>query len=123
MIRRPPRSTRTDTLFPYTTLFRSAQFHVGSLQAHHQGHVQLDLAARCHHALGDDAAAHDDAEDVHQAAFDAGVREDVVEGPGDSHLGGAACGGKRVTGLDDLELHDVITYKGKPGAAQTAKAS
>src|SRR3546814_9239112 len=25
MIRRPPRSTRTDTLFPYTTLFRSAQ--------------------------------------------------------------------------------------------------
>src|SRR3546814_9957825 len=29
MIRRPPRSTRTDTLFPYTTLFRSkAQLHV-----------------------------------------------------------------------------------------------
>src|SRR3546814_7088562 len=25
MIRRPPRSTRTDTLFPYTTLFRSVQ--------------------------------------------------------------------------------------------------
>src|SRR3546814_2596453 len=25
MIRRPPRSTRTDTLFPYTTLFRSDQ--------------------------------------------------------------------------------------------------
>src|SRR3546814_4459940 len=25
MIRRPPRSTRTDTLFPYTTLFRSCQ--------------------------------------------------------------------------------------------------
>src|SRR3546814_19229271 len=27
MIRRPPRSTRTDTLFPYTTLFRSV--HIG----------------------------------------------------------------------------------------------
>src|SRR3546814_19836104 len=26
MIRRPPRSTRTDTLFPYTTLFRSINF-------------------------------------------------------------------------------------------------
>src|SRR3546814_6312459 len=26
MIRRPPRSTRTDTLFPYTTLFRSFDF-------------------------------------------------------------------------------------------------
>src|SRR3546814_8984910 len=29
MIRRPPRSTRTDTLFPYTTLFRSAAPHRG----------------------------------------------------------------------------------------------
>src|SRR3546814_8292767 len=28
MIRRPPRSTRTDTLFPYTTLFRSQIFNV-----------------------------------------------------------------------------------------------
>src|SRR3546814_13806833 len=27
MIRRPPSSTRSDTLFPYTTLFRSAGFH------------------------------------------------------------------------------------------------
>src|SRR3546814_5158858 len=27
MIRRPPRSTRTDTLFPYTTLFRSVEVH------------------------------------------------------------------------------------------------
>src|SRR3546814_16035160 len=32
MIRRPPRSTRTDTLFPYTTLFRSGR-HVG-LRSH-----------------------------------------------------------------------------------------
>src|SRR3546814_13857515 len=29
MIRRPPRSTRTDTLFPYTTLFRSAGLSAG----------------------------------------------------------------------------------------------
>src|SRR3546814_5046564 len=28
MIRRPPRSTRTDTLFPYTTLFRSREFQI-----------------------------------------------------------------------------------------------
>src|SRR3546814_5258794 len=32
MIRRPPRSTRTDTLFPYTTLFRS-----GREEGHAQG--------------------------------------------------------------------------------------
>src|SRR3546814_3163177 len=30
MIRRPPRSTRTDTLFPYTTLFRSLSRRLGS---------------------------------------------------------------------------------------------
>src|SRR3546814_5732059 len=30
MIRRPPRSTRTDTLFPYTTLFRSCHFGTGN---------------------------------------------------------------------------------------------
>src|SRR3546814_16230205 len=31
MLRRPPRSTRTDTLFPYTTLFRSQTFPSGAL--------------------------------------------------------------------------------------------
>src|SRR3546814_5233379 len=31
MIRRPPRSTRTDTLFPYTTLFRSVEAVGGAL--------------------------------------------------------------------------------------------
>src|SRR3546814_10773038 len=30
MIRRPPRSTRTDTLFPYTTLFRSVEISVAT---------------------------------------------------------------------------------------------
>src|SRR3546814_20616552 len=33
MIRRPPRSTRTDTLFPYTTLFRSGAFRSGASPA------------------------------------------------------------------------------------------
>src|SRR3546814_10545566 len=35
MIRRPPRSTRTDTLFPYTTLFLSLlRFETGQLHSH-----------------------------------------------------------------------------------------
>src|SRR3546814_18164628 len=34
MIRRPPRSTRTDTLFPYTTLFRSADTAVAIVLEH-----------------------------------------------------------------------------------------
>src|SRR3546814_3651713 len=32
MIRRPPRSTRTDTLFPYTTLFRSRRLELGGTE-------------------------------------------------------------------------------------------
>src|SRR3546814_18315396 len=39
MIRRPPRSTRTDTLFPYTTLFRSdACVKIGDDEARREGH-------------------------------------------------------------------------------------
>src|SRR3546814_18418027 len=38
MIRRPPRSTRTDTLFPYTTLFRSPGRLV--IASHNQGKVR-----------------------------------------------------------------------------------
>src|SRR3546814_8867975 len=37
MIRRPPRSTRTDTLFPYTTLFRS-----GAVAAARVGHAAAE---------------------------------------------------------------------------------
>src|SRR3546814_14789795 len=54
MIRRPPRSTRTDTLFPYTTLFRSTWvasiifvpffFSKGALTraGHHLEHIAAD---------------------------------------------------------------------------------
>src|SRR3546814_10778543 len=35
MIRRPPRSTRTDTLFPYTTLFRSRQIEARAVAGEH----------------------------------------------------------------------------------------
>src|SRR3546814_1738462 len=53
MIRRPPRSTRTDTLFPYTTLFRSrldsndenAGGSMGALQ-HQREHHQPRLRSR-----------------------------------------------------------------------------
>src|SRR3546814_4823108 len=44
MIRRPPRSTRTDTLFPYTTLFRSGIFN-----CRHRG-VALDARNPCDRA-------------------------------------------------------------------------
>src|SRR3546814_1667270 len=40
MIRRPPRSTRTDTLFPYTPLFRSPGWRQGA-GPHHSGGFSL----------------------------------------------------------------------------------
>src|SRR3546814_5282851 len=41
MIRRPPRSTRTDTLFPYTTLFRSPGVPHGELTRIFERYVSL----------------------------------------------------------------------------------
>src|SRR3546814_4224005 len=43
MIRRPPRSTRTDTLFPYTTLFRAADRHHEEIAVGHLDQRLLDL--------------------------------------------------------------------------------
>src|SRR3546814_16709179 len=65
MIRRPPRSTRTDTLFPYTTLFRSALLEIlhalGNIahqarkaattqqqNRHHGAYPQMDRAKTTH---------------------------------------------------------------------------
>src|SRR3546814_18463485 len=70
MIRRPPRSTRTDTLFPYTTLFRSA---AQSFRRHAQcahlgmaggiGRIARAVACDRHHFL----AARDHRTDRHLA--------------------------------------------------------
>src|SRR3546814_16288983 len=46
MVRRPPRSTRTDTLFPYTTLFRSA--HAMAIKCRAPAIIGLGHA---HHAV------------------------------------------------------------------------
>src|SRR3546814_4269115 len=49
MIRRPPRSTRTDTLFPYTTLFRSRQGAAAADVPRHRRDVRRHVAG---HAAG-----------------------------------------------------------------------
>src|SRR3546814_7600879 len=51
MIRRPPRSTRTDTLFPYTTLFRSIVEQGPRPRAARRGKVPLDELAETVHIL------------------------------------------------------------------------
>src|SRR3546814_4291931 len=49
MIRRPPRSTRTVTLFPYTTLFRSNNFHTTAMCSPTRAAL---LTGRNHHGVG-----------------------------------------------------------------------
>src|SRR3546814_4760314 len=45
MIRRPPRSTRTDTLFPYTTLFRSRRMGAALRHPSHDLHDAGDVGS------------------------------------------------------------------------------
>src|SRR3546814_9030497 len=74
MIRRPPVSTRTDTLFPYTTLFRSgppARFRpLRSRPRDHHGHLQRRLVGQL--GLRADvpggAAPHGEGAEAHRAA-------------------------------------------------------
>src|SRR3546814_15743820 len=63
LIRRPPRSTRTDTLFPYTTLFRS-----GGIRLDGGEELIYDLGAHLHR---------------HEAVLGAVVAEDVGEAGAD----------------------------------------
>src|SRR3546814_5281490 len=82
MIRRPPGSTRTDTLFPYTTLFRSVDpgdFHELLI---------AQIVAKADHHARDGVAAHGDAiladgEDM----FDQVVAEQLLERGADALAG------------------------------------
>src|SRR3546814_1442611 len=56
MIRRPPISTRTDTLFPYTTLFRSEAVDAGIVGDHRQA-LDSGIAQRRDQRLGNAAQA------------------------------------------------------------------
>src|SRR3546814_7385952 len=63
MIRRPPRSTRTDTLFPYTTLFRSALL-VTLRSSNKNSKSRVDKAGRELVLAGDDQTSAEAALDV-----------------------------------------------------------
>src|SRR3546814_8312850 len=59
MRRRPPRSTRTDTLFPYTTLFRSAHcYHPIIFDRREQTAISLAESATCRFFLLHSTAPH-----------------------------------------------------------------
>src|SRR3546814_3830361 len=67
MIRRPPRSTRTDTLFPYTTLFRSVHRRAPPRPRSAQGRAADRSAA------ADQARAGRDADGARAACLNAGL--------------------------------------------------
>src|SRR3546814_7766671 len=89
MIRRPPRSTRTDTLFPYTTLFRSA----ADARQHHLARALAERNDADHRGDPDDDAEHGEegaqAVRLHRAQrHDEGLGETIGDGtqrspPGD----------------------------------------
>src|SRR3546814_10007058 len=54
MIRRPPRSTRTGTLFPYTTLFRSVRRPAGSSAPARPAHNPVRVATARRESCGQD---------------------------------------------------------------------
>src|SRR3546814_8368324 len=62
MLRRPPRSTRTDTLFPYTTLFRSNHHALGPVE-----HRQCVLPSHGTERMGDDVLEVEVLQPVHDA--------------------------------------------------------
>src|SRR3546814_18106389 len=71
MIRRPPRSTRTDTLFPYTTLFRSVAAErglAGGPRGMRLSIERIDVGCLGEHVVGDAQAALVAAAQVERAA-------------------------------------------------------
>src|SRR3546814_17709644 len=88
MIRRPPRSTRTATLFPYTTLFRSGLAPVLADQIAQQGLPVLGLDALVYDTVGIDALRQPvvDVVDEGHAARHAcrEIRADRAENDGDA---------------------------------------
>src|SRR3546814_8535788 len=101
MIRRPPRSTRTDTLFPYTTLFRSAieppranSRTMGQLQRLRRQHI----GAAAHHRLHP-------GREVDDIAFD-------PRRGGDAPIGL----------LDRMDLRDAVRLRPIPGPRQQRHA-
>src|SRR3546814_12722740 len=97
MILRPPRSTRTDTLFPYTPLFRPREpAAVAPGPALHPRAAEPAADAVPEHGAGDRSgrAGGDGEKDIELAPCggEAGQRQDELGGDRREGIGRAACG-------------------------------
>src|SRR3546814_3429222 len=77
MIRRPPRSTRTDTLFPYTTLFRSHRKQGCPEKVHAVLYERVRLRTSSDIGVSEDDAGH--ACEAHHIRYLVGQRQDRSE--------------------------------------------
>src|SRR3546814_8019776 len=96
MIRRPPRSTRTDTLFPYTTLFRSRE----------AGPVAGRLVR---HRLPGDVVLVDDSYNANPGSLNAAI-DTLAAAPGEAWL---VLGDMRELGDDAQSLHEQAGRRAK----------
>src|SRR3546814_10631762 len=107
MIRRPPRSTRTDTLFPYTTLFRSNAV----VSTHSQGHgTQTTMAQVIAERLGvpfEDVSVHED--DSSRGGYGSGAY-----GSRQAVAGGGACIRAADLLVDKIKLMAAHLLNAKP---------
>src|SRR3546814_16304549 len=103
MIRRPPRSTRTDTLFPYTTRFRSDRIHRG---AHRR------QPAGVGHALWrrqpDDGCGHREHDAVGRHAAAAPQHQHARTAAGESVFRGLSVGARPVTDVVEIASDGLI---------------
>src|SRR3546814_17891228 len=104
MIRRPPRSTRTDTLFPYTTLFRSRSWLAPSALVQR---LEDHLGAVGRPGIGGDAV------NILGGATDAGLGQVDAAGGGAQHRGRAVI-------LDDEPRAERSVPDRHPGAGLVA---
>src|SRR3546814_17512024 len=92
MIRRPPRSTRTDTLFPYTTLFRSRWLLGGGVGPPGQAELAPPRSPQLARGLDHGAEATEGARDLRVEAGQEVAEEAVPEGGvGREHVVGEGC--------------------------------
>src|SRR3546814_13023776 len=92
MILRPPRSTRTDTLFPYTTLFRSWE-EAGKRYGHLSGGPLADLMRQATEEIFRNAALAPGQHllDVGTGAGSPALEAIALVGPAGKEIGRASC--------------------------------
>src|SRR3569623_1880237 len=97
-----------------------AFFHVGALQAHHYRYRDVHLFHCLDDAFGDEVAAHDTAEDVHQHRLHFLVGQDQLECLGHALGRSAAADVEKIGGLAAVQLDDIHGRHGETRAVDHA---